>query len=173
VLAWNGLVTIYTLFVIELRSRSVHVCGTTLSPNAQWMRQMARQLVDAADGFALRKTHLIIDRDTKYVEGFRELLESAGVKIVLCPQRVPQCNAYAERFVRSIKQECLSRLIFLSERHLRTTISTFVEYYRHRRNHQGIQNKLIEPPQNLRSVGRIRCRKDLGGMLNYDYRAAA
>jgi len=85
VLAWNGLVTFYTLFVIDLRSRSVHVCGTTVSPNAQWMRQVARQLVDAADGFALRKTHLIIDRDTKYAEGFRQLLESAGVKIVLCP----------------------------------------------------------------------------------------
>jgi len=93
VLAWNGLVTFYTLFVIDLRSRSVHVCGTTVSPNAQWMSQVARQLVDAADGFALRKTHLIIDRDTKYVEGFRELLESASVKIVLCPLRVPQCNA--------------------------------------------------------------------------------
>ena len=107
VLAWNGLVTFYTLFVIDLRSRSVHVCGTTVSPNAQWMRQMARQLVDEADGFALLKTHLIIDRDAKYADGFRELLESAGLKIVLCPPRVPQCNAYAERFVRSIKEECL------------------------------------------------------------------
>ena len=87
------------------------------------MRRAARQLVDATDGFALGKTHLIIDRDTKYCEGFRQILESAGVKIVLCPSRVPQCNAYAERFVRSIKEECLSRLVFLSEAHLRTTLS--------------------------------------------------
>ena len=173
VLSWNGLVTYYTLFVIELRSRSVRVCGTTTSPNAQWMSQAARQLVDAVDGFALGKTHLIIDRDTKYGEGFRKILQSSGVKIVLCPPRVPQCNAYAERFVRSIKQECLSRLIFLSERHLRTTLSTFVEYYRHRRNHQGIQNKLIEPLESLPTVGRIRCQQELGGMLNYYYREAA
>jgi len=173
VLAWNGLVTFYTLFVIDLRSRSVHVCGTTLSPNAQWMRQVARQLVDAADGFALRKTHLIIDRDTKYAEGFRELLESAGLKIVLCPPRVPQCNAYAERFVRSIKEECLSRLVFFSEGHLRKTISIFIGHYRHRRNHQGIENKLIEPQVSLPKVGRIRCQKKLGGMLNYYYRAVA
>ncbi|HZM02721.1 MAG TPA: integrase core domain-containing protein [Candidatus Saccharimonadales bacterium] len=173
VLSWNGLVTFYTLFVIELRSRSVQICGTTVSPNAEWMRQVARQLIDAVDGFAPGKTHLTIDRDTKYVDGFRHILDSAGVKIVLCPPRVPQCNAYAERFVRSIKEECLSRLIFLSERHLRTTISTFADYYRHRRNHQGIENKLIEPPTLLPNHGRVRCQKEIGGMLNYYYREAA
>lgn len=173
VLSWNGLITFYTLFVIDLRSRSVHVCGTTVSPNAVWMRQAARQLVDAVDGFALGKTHLIIDRDTKYCEGFQQILESAGVKIVLCPPRVPQCNAYAERFVRSIKQECLSRLVFLSEKHLRTTLSIFIGHYRHRRNHQGIENKLIQPPELLPKEGRIRCQKELGGMLNYYYREAA
>ena len=137
------------------------------------MRQVARQLVDSVQGFALDKTHLIIDRDTKYVDAFRHTLESAGVKIVLCPPRVPQCNAYAERFVRSIKEECLSRLIFLSERHLRTTIAIFADYYRQRRNHQGIQNKLIEPPTCFPKVGRIRCRNELGGMLHYYYREAA
>ena len=173
VLGWKGLVTFYTLFVIDLRSRCVQVCGTTVSPNAQWMSQVARQLVDATNGFALGKTHLIIDRDTKYAEGFRELLESAGVKIVLCPPRVPQCNAYAERFVRSIKQECLSRLVFFSEGHLRKTISIFIGHYGHRRNHQGIENKLIEPQVSLPKVGRIRCQKELGGMLNYYYREAA
>jgi putative transposase len=107
------------------------------------------------------------------VDGFRHTLESAGVKIVLCPPRVPQCSAYAEGFVRSIEEECLSRLIFLSERHLRTTIATFADYYRQRHNHQGIQNKLIEPPKRFLKVGRIRCRNELGGMLNYYYREAA
>jgi putative transposase len=72
------------------------------------MGQAARQLVDAVDGFALGKTHLIIDRDTKYCEGFGQILQTAGVTIVRCPPRVPQCTAHAERFVRSIKQECLS-----------------------------------------------------------------
>ncbi len=172
VLSWNGLVTYYTLFVIDLRSRSVHICGTTVSPNAEWMKTVARRLVDAVDGFALGKAHLIIDRDTKYCEDFRAVLESAGVKTVLCPPRVPQCNAYAERFVRSIKGECLSRLVFLSEGHLRKTISIFVDHYRYRRNHQGIGNKLIEPPKSLPTVGTIRCKKELGGMLNYYYREA-
>ena len=172
-MSWNGLVTDYTVFVIELRSRAVQVCGTTVSPNAEWMRQVARPLVDSAQGFALGKTHLILDRDTKYVAAFRHTLESAGVKIVLCPARVPQCNAFAERFVRSIKEECLSRLIFLSQHHLRTTLATFADYYRQRRNHQGIQNKLIEPPTYFPKVGRVRCRNEQGGMLNYYYRQAA
>jgi transposase InsO family protein len=173
VLSWNGLVTYYTLFVIDLRSRCVRVCGTTMSPNAQWMSQAARQLVDAVDGFALAKTHLIIDRYTKYCDAFREALQSAGVQIVLCPPRVPQCNAYAERFVRSIKEECLNRLVFFSDAHLRTTLSIFIGYYRQQRNHQGIENKLIEPPEFLPKTGRIRCQKQLGGMLNYYYREAA
>jgi transposase InsO family protein len=173
VLTWNGLVTYYTLFVIELHSRSVHVCGTTVSPNADWMKAAGRQLIDGIDGFALGKTHLIIDRDTKYCEDFREILGSADVNIVLCPPRVPQCNAYAERFVRSIKHECLNRLIFLSETHLRRTISTFIDYYHHHRNHQGIGNKLIELPEELPTSGQIRCRNELGGMLNYYYREAA
>jgi hypothetical protein len=72
-----------------LRSRMVHVCGTTVASNAEWMKQVARQLVDPVDGFALGKTHLILDRDTKYVEGFREILESTVVKIALCPPRTP------------------------------------------------------------------------------------
>src|ERR1017187_8778082 len=149
-----------------------------LRSHAYWLRisilaLRARQLVDSAQGSALGKTHLIIDRDTKYVDDFRHTLESASVKIVLCPPDAPQCNAFAERFVRSIKEECLSRLIFLSQQHLRTAISTFVNYYRQRRNHQGIENKLIEPPTSLPEVGHIQCRKELGRMLNYYYREAA
>jgi hypothetical protein len=88
----NGLVTFYTLFVIELRSRLVHVCDTTVSPNGQWMRQIARQLTNERDGCARGKTQLIIDRDTKHCEGFRQILEAPGIEIVLCPPRVPRCR---------------------------------------------------------------------------------
>ena len=171
VLSWQGLVTYYTLFVIELRSRLVQVCGTTVSPDREWMKQVARQLTDGIDGFARGKTHLIIDRDTNYCQGFRQILESAGVKIVLCPPRVPQCNAIAERFVRSIKAECLDRLIFLGEAYLRSAASAYVVHYNRRRNHQGMENRLLTP-QVLPLEGRIRCQKELGGMLNY-YRDAA
>ena len=163
VLCWKGLITFYTLFVIELRSRLVQVCGTTVSPNGQWMTQVARQLTDGMDGFAGGKTHLIIDRDTKYCQGFRQILETAGIKIVLCPPRVPECNAIAERFVRSIKTECLSRLICLGEAHLRTAASTYVDYYNQARNHQGMDNKLLTP-QFLAAEGEIWCEQRLGGM---------
>jgi hypothetical protein len=95
---------LYRFFVINLRTRSVYVCGTTLSPNAVWMKQAARQLVDAVDGFALGKTHLIIDRDTKYGDSFPEILESTGVKIVLCPPRVPQCNAVPKDSIVQLKR---------------------------------------------------------------------
>ena len=122
---------------------------------------------------ALGKTHLIIYRDAKHCEGFRANLESVGVGIDLCPPHVPQCNAFAERFLSSIKSECLSRLVFLSEGHLRKTISTFIGYYRHRGNHQGIDNKLIVPPASLPQVGRIRSQMELGAMLNYYYREVA
>ena len=166
------MITFYTLFVIELRSRLVQVCGTTVSPNGQWMTQVARQLTDGMDGFAGGKTHLIIDRDTKYCEGFRQILEAAGITIVLCAPRVPQCNAIAERFVRSIKTECLSRLLFLGEQHLRSAVSSFVEHYNGFRNHQGLQNKLLTP-QFLPVEGAIRCQKRLGGLLKYYYRKAA
>ena len=172
VVSWQGLVTYYTLFVIELRSRLVLMCGTTVSPDAPWMKQVARQLTDAMDGFARGKTHLIIDRDTKYCPGFRQILESAGIQIVLCPPRVPQCNAVAERFVRSIKVECLDRLIFLGEGHLKSTIKLFENHYNQRRNHQAMDNQLLMPTV-LPREGRIRCRKDLGGLLNYYYRDAA
>jgi transposase InsO family protein len=172
VLCWNGLITFYTLFVIELRSRVVHVCGTTATPDGQWMKQGARPLTDGMDGFACGKTHLIIDRDTKYGQGFRQILEGAGVNIVLCPPRAPQCNAIAERFVRSIKEECLSRLICFGEVHLRSAISHFVAHYNRQRNHQGRENKLLTP-QFLPIEGQIACEKRLGGMLNYYYRKAA
>ena len=172
VLCSNGLITFYTLLVIELRSRLVHVCGTTVSPNGQWMMQMARQLTDGMDGFARGKTHLIIDRDTKYCAGFRQILEGADIKIVLCPPRVPQCNAIAERFVRSIKSECLSRLIFFGEEHLPSAVSNFVLHYNKLRNHQGMENQLLTP-QCLPVEGEIGCEERLGGLLNYYYRKAA
>jgi len=114
------------------------------------------------------KSHLIIDRDTKYVDGFRHTLEAAGLKIVRCPPRSAMQRLC--RTLRSLNQgRMCERLVFLSERHLRTTIATFGDYYRRRRNHQGIQNKLIE-----RRRGSPRwphpLPNELGGLLHYYYR---
>lgn len=130
-------------------------------------------LVDAVDRFAFGKTHLTIDRDSRYYETFRAPLESAGMKSVFCTPRFPQCNVYTERFVQSIKVECLSRLVFPSKRHPSKTISNFLDHYRYRRNHQGIGDKLIKPPLSLPVVRTVRYRKEVGGIIKYCFREAA
>ena len=168
----SGLVRFYTLFVIELSTRCVYVGGSTVAPDSVWMKQMARTLTDALDGFCSGKTHLIIDRDTKYTESFKQMLKSFGVESVLCPVRAPKCNAFAERFVRSIKHECLDRLIPLGLRHLNLAIGGYVEHYNTERNHQGIGDKLINGPEPL-PYGEIDTNERLGGMLNFYHRKAA
>ena len=101
----------------------------------------------------------------------RARLAEAGIRVVLTPYRAPNANAYAERFVRSIKDECLGRVIPFGERHLRQTIAEYVKHYHRERNHQGIENALIEGAPRDR-IGRIRRRPRLGGLLNYYCRAA-
>ena len=172
VLCLRGMVRFYTLFVIELSTRSVYICGTSVSPDGDWMKQVARQLTDAFDGICISKTHLIIDRDTKFTESFKHLLKSYGVDPVLCPVQAPKCNAYAERFVRSIKYECLNRIIPLGEKHLELAINQYLKHYNTERNHQGIRNHLIRP-EILSRDGDISSKKRLGGMLTYYYRQAA
>ena len=99
----RGLKTYYVLFVIHLASRSAHIAGVTTAPNGEFMKQVARNLTDVEDGFLLNSRHLIMDRDAKYTTDFRGHLDRAGVKPVRCPARAPNCNAFAERFVRSVK----------------------------------------------------------------------
>ena len=114
----RGLVTYYTLFVLDLKSRRVQVVGSTPNPDAAFMAQAARRLTDTVDGFLASHRVLICDRDAKWTEGFRGIVEGAGVRMVLTPIRAPNANAYAERFVRSIREECLDRLILFGERRL-------------------------------------------------------
>ena len=170
----DGLVTFYVLFVIELATRKVEIAGITVSPNEAWMRQMAYNLTNFQDGFLNGKRYLIMDRDTKYCESFRAALEQEGVESVRLPPRSPNLNAYAERFVRSIKEECLDRMIFFGEKSLRHAIKQYVEHYHHERNHQGLDNKLIAPEDDVgNSDGEIDCRERLGGLLRYYHRNAA
>jgi putative transposase len=167
----RGLVTYYTVFVIELLSRRVHVAGSTRYPGEAFVVQAMRDLTNAIDGVLAGGCVLICDRDRKWSRAVLEFLEQAGVRIIR-PFRAPNCNAYAERFVRSIKEECLDRVILLGERHLRRTIAEFVAHYHVERNHQGIGNELIQPFTRAARHGPLRRRQRIGGMLNYYYRAA-
>lgn len=172
--AWTvrGLVTYYSLFVIELQTRRVHVVGPTRRPDERFVVQAIRHLTDGIDGVLGRGRVLICDRDRKWSGAAVAFLEREGVRIVRTPFRAPNCNAYAERFVRSITEECLNRVIPLGERHLQRTITEFVTHYHGERNHQGIGNELIQPLGRVEPDAPIRRRGRMGGMLNYYYRAA-
>ena len=170
----RGLLTYYVLFVMGLKTRSVHIAGVTTSPNGAYMKQVARNLTDASDGFLSNSRYLIMDRDTKYSAEFRGYLDREGVKPVRCPARAPNCNAFAERFVRSIKDECLGRMILFGEASLRRALREYVLHFRGERNHQGVGNRLLESCATGSTIdGPIQCRERLGGILNFYYREAA
>jgi putative transposase len=170
----QGLTTYYVLFVIELATRSVNVAGITGNPNTAWMLQIGRNLIDSKSGPLTGKRKLIIDRDTKYCADFRDLLAGAGCEIIRLPPRSPNLNAYAERFVGSIKAECLNRLVFFGEASLRRALREYIVHYHRERNHQGLANALIAANDaEFGSNAAIARRSRLGGMLNYYYREAA
>jgi transposase InsO family protein len=121
---WRGLVTYYTVFVIDLASRRVDVLGSTPHPTELFMEQTVRMVTAADDGLLVRHRVLICDRDRKWSAAVRRRFAGAGIRVVLTPERAPNANAYAERFVRSIKEECLDRMIPLGERHFRHALKT-------------------------------------------------
>lgn len=172
VLTHLGLIRFLVFFVIDLKSRRVRMAGMAPEPDGRWMRQMARNLTDAEEGFLNGTRYLIHDRDPLFTDELREVLKSSGVDTVKLPAQSPDLNAYAERFVRSIREECLSRVVPLGERHLRWVIGEYVNHYHLERNHQGLGNELIEPPGET-GRGRVVCRERLGGLLRYYYRQAA
>ena len=170
----TGLVTHYLLFFIDIATRSVHIAGITANPGTSWMMQVARNLTDFDDGFLRGKRYLILDRDTKYSDAFRSFLVRDGIKIIRLPPRSPNLNAFAERFVRSIKEECLGRMIFFGQASLRHAVKHFMMHYHAERNHQGLGNRLLQPLSAPALLNRpIKQRQRLGGMLNYYYREAA
>ncbi|MCA9111420.1 MAG: integrase core domain-containing protein [Planctomycetaceae bacterium] len=170
----GGLVTFYVLVAMRLKSREIVVAGVTASPDAAWVRQMARNLTSDEDGFLAGTTHLILDRDTKFVPLRRYLEEHTAVKPMLLPPRSPDLNAHLERQFRSMKSECLDRLIFFRERSLRRALRQWVAHYHAERNHQGLGNQLITPQdQGESSAGEVQRIERLGGLLRYYHRRAA
>jgi transposase InsO family protein len=170
----RGLQRFIVLFVMELSTRKVEIAGIAASPNKLWMSQIGRNLTDAVEGILSGKRYLIHDRDPLFTTEFLKMVAEVGVKSVKLPPRSPNLNAHAERFVRSIKESCLDRMILFGEGSLRKGIQEFVMHYHRERNHQGLENRLITPEESTANHrGRVRRRERLGGMLNYYYRAAA
>jgi len=176
VLTLRGLVTYYVLFFIHLESRKVEIAGVTPHPNEAWMKQIARNVTMDEWGFLGSCRYLIHDRDTKYCQSFREIIQSGDVKPLRLPARSPNLNAFSERWVKSVKNECLSKLILFGETSLRRALREYLLHYHAERNHQGKDNVLLFPSNrpSTTNLGRsVCCRERLGGLLKYYHREAA
>jgi transposase InsO family protein len=171
----RGLVTYYVLFFLHLGSRKIRVAGVTPHPNEAWMVQVARNVTMEEWGFLSPGQYLIHDRGGKYCRTFQQLIDAAGVKPVPLPPRSPNLNAYAERWVRSVKEECLSRMILFGEVSLRHALTQYAAHFHHERNHQGQGNVLLFPvvSQGSKRPGSIQCRERLGRLLKSYMREAA
>ena len=176
VLTWRGLVTYYVLFFIHLESRRVCLAGMTRHPTEEWMLQIARNATSDSWGNLENRRYVLHDRDTKFCASFRDTLDTGGIKPLALPPRSPNLNAFAERWVRSVREECLSKLILFGEASLKRALTEFVEHFHIERNHQGKDNLLLFPAANDRvntGAGSIRCRERVGGLLRFYHRAAA
>jgi putative transposase len=170
--AW--LQTLYVLFFIEVGSRRVHLAGCTTNPTSAWVVQQARQLSWQLQDGHMPVRFLIHDRDSKFPTAFDTVFMSEGITIIRTPVRAPNANAFAERWIRSVREECLDKLLIVSERHLERVLQAYVGYYNHARPHQGIDQQCPVPL--MRSTARdgpIERRDILGGVLHDYYRRAA
>jgi transposase InsO family protein len=163
----TGLKTFYVLFMIELNTRRVHLAGITRNPHDLFMGYAAERAVNFLKG----RRFLICDRDRKFSLRFKIVMQAGGLEIIKTPYQGPNANAHAERFVRSIKSECLDRMILFGEAHLRRAIDEYLAHYNHDRNHSGIGNELIDD-RSLAGSGPIECTERLGGLLKFYKRAA-
>jgi putative transposase len=174
VLTLKGLTTYYVLFFIHLESRQVKLAGFTPYPDQEWMEQQARNMTMEEWGCLKGCRYLLHDRDAKFCPSFRELIKTGSVNPLRLPARSPNLNSYAERWVRSVKEECLSRLILFGESSLRRALQQYMEHYHGERNHQGKDNRILFPsPEARGNTGDVRCRERLGGLLKYYDREAA
>ena len=175
---------LYVLFFIELGRRRVWITGVTAHPHAGWVTQQARNVTGHIVDEGITAKLLVRDRDTKYVAGFDEVFRSEGAQILKTPFRTPNANAYAERFVRTIRSECLDHLLIVNERHLERVLRSYVQHYNQHRPHQGISQEIpgptpslplmaVAPGQDLQShLRHVRRRDRLGGLI-HEYEAAA
>ena len=153
VLTLAGLQRYLVFFVIALQSRRVTIAGIPPQPYGAWMEQMARNVTDPVDGCLRRARYLMHDRDPLSTRGFGEILEGGGVQPIRLPPKSPNLNAYAERFVRSMKGKCLSRVVPLGEGHLRLLVGEYVDRDHRERHHQGLDNQLLPRPPPPVSLG--------------------
>jgi len=169
---------LYVLFFVELGSRRVHLAGCTVNPSGTWITQQARQLTWRLAERSTPVRFLIRDRDSKFTRDFDTVFRSEGVEIVRTPVRAPKANAIAERFVRTVRAECLDWLLVLNRRHLERVLRVFVDHYNGHRPHRALN---LAPPDQERQTLRLATssgpagveRRDRLGGLIHEYNLAA
>ena len=174
----TGIVEVYVLFFIHTGTRRVFIPNVTPHPDGAWVAQQARNFVMHLDATGQTITHLIRDLDSKYVRQFDTVIESEGAEIVRVGPRAPNLDACAERFVLSVKSECLDHFVLFGERHLRYLLSEYMSYFHECRPHQGLDNRPLgkteDPPAILPfTAKKVKCRERLGGLLKSYYVEAA
>jgi len=172
----GGLMSYYVLVFMRVASRKVIIAGITTSPDSRWMEQMARNVTLADIGFLGGCRYLLHDRDAKFCAAFDAILEAVGIQAVTLPPRSPNLNAHLERWNRSVKEECLSKMIWFGEASLRQVLSNYVSHFHTERNHQGKDNVILFPlpaDRIAEPTGEIRMRERLGGLLKFYHGEAA
>jgi putative transposase len=164
--------TLYVFFFIEGGTRRLHIAEVNAHPTQAWVSQQARQFVWNVPEQKHKFTHLIWDNDGKYGAAFDAVFASAGIEVVHTPVRAPRANASAERWVRSVREECLDRLIILNAAHLKDVLHEYEQFFNTARPHQGIGQKIPDPPAPSITSGAVKRRDRLGGVLRDYYRAA-
>jgi putative transposase len=167
-----GKVTYYVLFFVHLGTRRVHVAGSTLAPNAAWVEQQARNLGFVCEEQGWKPRYMIHDRDSKFTTRFDGILKDRGMRHVRIPRRAPNCNAYAEAWVASLKRECLDHFTCFGQRHLDHILGEYARFYRECRPHQGLGNRTLSPMPQGSPKGEVLCESRLGGLLRHYYRTA-
>ncbi len=164
--------TLYVFFFIELGTRRIHLAGITTNPDSAWVTQQARQFMWELDDNDATFRFLIRDHDSKFTQAFDTVFASGGIHVIPTPLKAPNANAYAERWVRTVREECLDHLLIMNEMHLQRALKSYINYYENARPHQGL-NQQMPIPQNSPDTGPVRKREVLGGIINDYYRAQA
>ncbi len=165
--------TLYVFFFIELGTRRVHLAGITSNPDSAWVTQQARQFMWNLDELHAAFSFLIRDHDSKYTSAFDTVFVSSGVHGIPTPLKAPNANAYAERWVRTVREECLDHLLIMNETHLQRVLKGYIAYYETARLHQGLGQQMPVPRKTDSNTGPIRKHEVLGGIINDYYRVQA
>jgi putative transposase len=165
--------TIYVFFFIEVGTRRVHFAGCTTNPTGTWVTQQARQVMWALEDRDPHIRFLIRDNDKKFTDAFDTVFRSEGIDVIPTPFRAPNANSFAERWIRSVREECLDKLLIINQAHLRRVMRAYTAFFNTARPHQGLDQRIPIPQTGRQIHGPVRCRNVLSGIIHDYYRDAA